>query len=298
MSIQIGTVVKFKETMTNRQLEGTVTKCHNDQVDIKTQDGRVHSRLAARVKPVPALEFAPAPVMPPPTTNPSDIHSLFESVRDVVVMVANGHTASAIISGPGGVGKTHTVTETLDEIGLQKDVDYQLVKGFTSPRGLYERLYDNNGKLTVFDDCDSALKDRISASLLKAALDSYSTREISWVVKKSETPNASIPLHFEFDGRIIFLTNKLIHELDEPLLTRSLVVDMQLTRGQILERMEQILPTVKGFSLPDKIRAMEFIRQSSPHIRNLSLRTLLMVLRIKKATPSRWQKLAGRFLAT
>jgi hypothetical protein len=132
---------------------------------------------------------------------------------------------------------------------------------------------------------------------LKAALDSYSTREISWVVK-SATMNASIPPRFEYYGRIIFLTNKLIHELDEPLLTRSLVVDLQLTREQILERMEQILPTVQGFSQRDKIRAMEFIRLSAPHIRNLSLRTLVMVFRIMKANPTRWQKLAERFLAT
>jgi hypothetical protein len=136
MSLIIGTGVEFQETMTRRLLHGTVIKCRDGQVEIKTQDGRIHSRLESRVKPMPT----PVPVMPPlPITN-LGIQSLFESVRDVVVMVANGHTASAIISGPGGLGKTHTVTETLDGIGLRKDVDYQLVKGFTSARGLYERL--------------------------------------------------------------------------------------------------------------------------------------------------------------
>jgi hypothetical protein len=297
MSVKIGTVVEFRENYTRRPLQGTVTDCHDGQVKIKTPDGQKHSRMETRVKPIPLPKLEPAPVMPPLAGTKSGIQSLFESMHDVVVMVAKGHTASAIISGPGGLGKTHTVTETLDEIGLRKDFDYQLVKGYTSARGLYEKLYYNNDKLTVFDDCDSALKDRISASLLKAALDSYSIREISWTVKSSAV-NASIPLRFEFTGRIIFLTNKLVHELDEPLLTRSLVVDLQMTREQILEHMEHILPTVKGFSLPDKIRAMEFIRQSAPHIRNLSLRTLVMVLRVMKAHPSRWQKLAGTFLTT
>jgi hypothetical protein len=191
MSIKIGTVVEFQETMTCRLLQGTVVKCHADQVKIKTPDGREHSRVDSRVKPVLLPEPAPARFMPPSPERGTQ--SLFESVRDVVVMVARGHTASAIISGPGGLGKTHTVTETLDEMGLRKDIDYQLVKGFSSARGLYECLYNNNGKLTVFDDCDSALKDRISASLLKAALDSYSTREISWVIKRSPA-NGSIPL--------------------------------------------------------------------------------------------------------
>jgi hypothetical protein len=225
----------------------------------------------------------------------ANIQSRFDYVRDVVTMVANGHTVSAIISGPGGVGKTDTVNKTLAGIGLKKGSDYHFVKGYTSARGLYEALYNNNGKLTVFDDCDNALKDRISASLLKAALDSYSIREISWLVK-SATMDADIPLNFEYDGRILFLTNKLVHELDVPLVTRSLVVDLQMTQEQILERMEQILPTVPGFSMPDKIRAMEFIHQSAPHIRNLSLRTLVMVLRIMQANPTRWQKLAEHFL--
>ena len=129
MNIKIGTEVEFQETMTRRMLRGTVAKCRDGQVEIHTPDGRITSRLAARVKPIPTLVCASARIMPPPA--PTDIQSLFESVRDVVVMVARGHTASAIVSGPGGLGKTHTVTETLDGIGLRRGVDYQMVKGFT-----------------------------------------------------------------------------------------------------------------------------------------------------------------------
>lgn len=301
MDIKVGTVVAFQETMTRRPLQGTVTDCRDGQVKITTTDGQVHSRVVSRVKSVATPGVAPAPrvgtAMSPLAATKANLKSRFEFMRDVVTMVANGHTVSAIISGSGGLGKTHMVRETLEGIGLKKGLDYHVVKGFTSARGLYETLYNNNGRLTVFDDCDSALKDRISASLLKAALDSYSVRDISWLVK-SATMDATIPLNFEYDGRIVFLTNKLVHELDGPLVTRSLVVDLQMNRDEILERMEQILPTVQDFSMPDKIRAMEFIRQVAPQIRNLSLRTLLMVLRIMKANPKRWHKLAEHFLTT
>ena len=280
MSIQIGTVVKFQETMTRRVLRGIVAKCHDDQVDIKTQDGRVHTRLAARVKPVRG------------TMSVSDVKASFKYLRQIVAMVANNHTASAIISGPGGLGKTHSVTETLHTLGYTEGRDYHLVKGFTSPRALYETLHDNNGLLTVFDDCDSALDKHISASMLKGALDTAPVRRINWLVKQN-AKNSLYPLGFNFNGRVIFVTNKLVHELDGPLRTRSMVIDFQMTRSEILDWMEHSLPDFKGYHMAEKKVAMAFIRRVSPDIRELSLRTLVMVLKIMRAHPADWMDLAA-----
>jgi hypothetical protein len=178
---------------------------------------------------------------------------------------------------------------------LVKDADYFYVKGFTSARGLFEALYHNNGKLTVFDDCDSALKDRISASILKGALDSYAVRDISWKVKAA-TMDANIPLDFKFTGGVIFITNYLIHQLDRPLRTRSLVIDLQMTKEEILAWMEEILPNIAGFTMESKIKALAFIRKSAPAIRELSIRTILMVLRVMETHPDGWEESAHYFI--
>lgn len=279
MSIQIGTVVKFQETLTNRQLEGTVLECGDGQLKITTPDGRTHSRVPSRVVPLRG------------SMTLADIKARFKYLRQVVAMVANNQTVSAIISGPGGLGKTHTVTETLDTLGFVEGHHYHLVKGFTSARALYETLYDNNGLLTVFDDCDSALENHISACILKGALDTAHIRRINWLVKAG-AKNGNYPTGFSFNGRIIFVTNKLVHELDGPLRTRSMVIDLQMTRSEILDWMEHSLSDFKGYTMAEKKIAMAFIRRVSPDVRELSLRTLLMVLKIMKAHPADWTDLA------
>src|ERR1035437_218392 len=281
--IKVGATVVFEANFTRQPLQGTVIHSGNGQVKIKTPDGEEHYRVASRVMPMPLRPRRP------------DIATSFKYMRKVVQMVANADVVSAIISGPGGLGKSHTVTETLASLGMKKGVDYQLVKGFTSARGLYETLYNNNDVLTVFDDCDSALKDRTSASILKGALDSHAIREISWLVKAS-TMDATIPLKFEYDGRIIFVTNKLVQELDGPLRTRSLVVDLQMTGQEILDWLEHLLPDIKGFSMADKTKALAFIRSVAPAVGLLSIRTILMVLKIMKASPLDWQELSEHTL--
>jgi hypothetical protein len=281
--IKVGATVAFEANFTRQPLQGTVIHSGNGQVKIKTPDGEEHYRVASRVMPMPLRPRRP------------DIATRFKYMRKVVQMVANADVVSAIISGPGGLGKSHTVTDTLASLGMKKGVDYQLVKGFTSARGLYETLYNNNDVLTVFDDCDSALKDRNSASILKGALDSHAIREISWLVKSS-TMDAAIPLKFDYDGRIIFVTNKLVQELDGPLRTRSLVVNLQMTRQEILDWLEHLLPDIKGFSMADKTEALAFIRSVAPAVGLLSIRTILMVLRIMKASPLDWQELSEHTL--
>ncbi|MEI6078936.1 MAG: hypothetical protein WCS94_25410 [Verrucomicrobiota bacterium] len=283
MSIQAGTVVKFKEIMTNRQLEGTVIECGGGLVKIATPDGRTHSRVPSRVVPLQAGMTL------------TDIKDRFKYLRQVVTMVANSDAVSAIISGPGGVGKTHTVTKTLATLGFVEGRDYHLVKGFTSARALYETLHDNNGLLTVFDDCDSALENNISASILKGALDTLLVRRINWLVK-TNVKNSQYPLGFDYDGRIIFVTNKLIDELDGPLRTRSMIVKFKMTRAEILDWMEYALPDFNGYSMAEKKIAMAFIRRLSPDVRELSLRTLLMVLKIMKAHPADWTDLAAHII--
>jgi hypothetical protein len=279
MSIKIGTLVAFQETMTRRPLEGTVTDCCDGQVKIATPDGRTHSRVPSRVVPLQAGMTVTA------------IKDRFKFLRQIVAMVANNYAVSAIISGPGGLGKTQTVTETLDTLGFVEGRDYHLIKGFTSARALYETLYDNNRLLTVFDDCDSALENHVSASILKGALDTSPVRRINWLVK-SATKNGHYPPGFDYVGRIIFVTNKLIDELDGPLRTRSMVVKFKMTRAEILDWMEHALPDFKGYHMAEKKIAMAFIRHISPDIRELSLRTLLMVLTIMKAHPADWTDLA------
>ena len=130
-----------------------------------------------------------------PKTDKFGINARFTFVEQLVSMVADGVQPSAIITGEGGLGKTYTVVKTLETKGYSDISDladfqvgmilnarkcFTMVKGYSTAKGLYRTLFENNKSVIVFDDCDSVLKDPIALNILKSALDSYGKRIISW----------------------------------------------------------------------------------------------------------------------
>ncbi|MCX6927830.1 MAG: hypothetical protein NT154_32170 [Verrucomicrobia bacterium] len=208
-----------------------------------------------------------------------------------VEMVAHGISPSLIVVGQPGLGKTREVKRTLEALGMEADHDYHQVKGYTSSRGLFEMLYHNNNGLTLLDDCDNALNDPVAVGLLKAALDSHQERKISWVT--SAKAKDTIPKNFRFDGQVIFISNRLLSNIDEAIHARSLVIDYHMSREEILEHMETILPLIESDATGEQRRSgLAFVREWAPAIRQLNLRTLVSVLRIITAHPTNWEPLA------
>jgi hypothetical protein len=204
-------------------------------------------------------------------------------------MVANGTSPSLIVTGQGGLGKTHTVLETIKEMGL-KESEYAVFKGFSTARALYNTLYDNNDKVLIFDDYDSVLENKVSINILKSALDSYDKREITW---NSMRKNDKYPSKFEFTGRIIFISNKDKKDIDQALLTRSLVVDLSMTKEEKINRMVSIIRDILPNSpLEDKYEALSFL-DNNDNVVELSLRSLIKVTKIKNSFPDNWKDLAS-----
>jgi hypothetical protein len=204
-------------------------------------------------------------------------------------MVVMGNTPSLIVTGEGGLGKTHTVTETIKELNLE-DNDWVTFKGYSTARGLYNTLFDHNGKLIVFDDCDSVLEDKVALNILKSALDSYETRQITWMAKM--TKSDEYPNQFNFTGRVIFISNKDRSKIDGAILSRSLTVDLSMSPQEKIERMSFILPRIlPTVPLDVKVDALNFLDQNKDSAQ-LNLRTLIMVSKIRRQFPDSWQDLA------
>ena len=232
------------------------------------------------------------------------INERFGFLSDMVTMLAKKDQASVVVTGPGGLGKSHTVTTTLANSGLMDvtgldigdDVpanSYRVVKGYSTAKGLYRTLYENRNSIVVFYDCDSVLKDPTSLNILKAALDSYSRRIISYNadIRDTDLPNA-----FEFTGGVVFISNMNGTTLDQAIITRSLAVDLSMTAEQKLERMKHLL-TQKDFmpeyDLVSKNDAMALISKLVDSVKELSLRTLIQVTKIRKSNPNgKWKQLA------
>ena len=219
-----------------------------------------------------------------------DINQRFGFLNDLTTMVVNGVTPSLVVCGQGGLGKTHSVTQTISENGLE-EADYVFFKGYSTARGLYNTLYDNNGKLIVFDDCDSVLDDKVAVNILKSALDSYEKRTISWMSKMNKSE--IYPQHFNFTGRIIFISNKSKEKIDEAVLTRSLTVDLTMTPDDKVARMESILESIlPEYDIDVKQDALDFLKSVKEEV-SLNMRMLIMISKMRRMYPDTWRSLAS-----
>jgi hypothetical protein len=226
----------------------------------------------------------------PVTTTEFNINQKFDFLTDLTSMVVNDITPSLIVTGEGGLGKTHSVKTTIADNGLETG-DYVFFKGYSTARGLYNTLFDNNGKLIVFDDCDSVLEDKVALNILKSALDSYETREISWMSKMNKSDE--YPNQFNFTGRIIFISNKNKDKIDEAVLSRSLTVDLSMTPNEKIERMEYILEDIlPDYPMDVKTDALNFLNDNKDNCQ-LNMRTLIMISKMRITFPGTWTNVAN-----
>ena len=210
-----------------------------------------------------------------------DINKRFEYLSQIIRMVISGTAVSAIITGEGGLGKTYTVNKELDRKKLIKGDDYVVIKGFTTPKGLYRTLFENNGKLVIFDDCDEALEDKIAKNILKGALDSYDVREISWITHMSD--DSGLPDSFEFTGQCIFISNLSKDDIEQALISRSLSVDITMNAEDKVTRMEYIIQSkdfMPTYKLQMKQDAIQIIKDNIDDVRELSLRSVEKVVKV------------------
>ena len=238
------------------------------------------------------------------------INDRFGFVEKLVTMVATGVQPSAVITGEGGLGKTYTVTKTLEQNGY-KDIsdlaDFQvgavintrkcftMVKGFSTAKGLYRTLFENNKSVIVFDDCDAVLKDPVALNLLKGALDSYGKRIISW---NADMRDDDLPRSFNFEGRVIFISNMDQDKIDQAIRSRSMMIDLSMTLDQKIDRMEFIAKSpefMPEFDAKAKTDALNLIREVGAEAKEISLRTLISVTKIR-AVNKEWRDLATYML--
>jgi hypothetical protein len=223
-----------------------------------------------------------------------NINERFEFLEDLTSMVVRGVTPSLVVTGGAGNGKTNSVRKTIESNRLT-DGDFIFFKGYSTPRGLYNTLYDNNGKLIIFDDCDSVLEDRVSLNILKSALDSYDKRTISWMAKMNK--GDVYPPQFDFTGRIIFISNKEGKNIDGAIRSRSLMVDLTMSPSEKIERLSHILGDIlPDYSMDIKLDSLGFL-DSIKDSYDINIRTFIMVSKIRRSFPHTWMNLANYMIS-
>lgn len=234
----------------------------NREVLMVSATGRV-VRVAGATAGVALAPQEPAKMSFLSVVESRDPEVMFDNLTRLTKMVGRGIQPSLVITGMAGVGKTHLVKETLKQMGLRESYEFVHFKGRTTAAGLYITLYQNSDKIVIFDDCDSVFKDDDAVNLLKAALDSYDTRRISYISSRplKDEYGEPLPAHFEFTGKVIFISNINQSRLDAAIRSRSFVSDISMNTTQMFTRMEQLMPTMEtSIPMAAKQQALEIMK--------------------------------------
>lgn len=263
-------------------------KCPNGKGYVKAEDGKAYERELHNIKKVAnattkfQVSDSSTDVKQTEVARSWDINQKFDFLSHLTRMVINKTSVSLIVTGEGGLGKTYTIKKEIMRKQLSKETDYIIIKGFSTPRGLYRILFENNDKLIIFDDCDEVLEDKIAKNLLKGALDSYDEREIHWITK---TTDESLPDSFKFTGRIIFISNMSQDKIEQAILSRSMCIDLTMSGEDKLKRMEFIANNSKdfmiGYSRTFIKESLDLIKENINDIREFSLRSLEKVVKVR-----------------
>lgn len=222
-----------------------------------------------------------------------DIKEKWELVILTLETVLLGNTSGVVVTGSPGMGKTFTILETLNNLGFQKDEDYVFFQGAKiTLTQFYKILYENADKMIIFDDSDSVFRDADGINMMKAALDTTSGRNITY--KSPAIDAMKLPDTFKFTGKIIFISNLAMNDIDKALRSRSLIMDLHMTRQQKLDDiMNKYLIMGKETSLTqdEKTTVINFLQvfmEKNPEKpEQLDLRTILKLYDIYDGIKSR-----------
>lgn len=221
---------------------------------------------------------------------PFSVNERFGFIEQFIDMIGKKKTNSLILTGDPGLGKSFTVVKKLKSLGLTEIVldnpgDFIVIKGYSTPRFLYETLYNYNGKIIIFDDADAVHRDDIGSNMLKAALDSGKNRILTWGKRVNE--DDPIPTRFEFTGRCIFISNLSIRQFPPALMSRSYCVDLTLTVPEKLDRIEMVIHDYPGKTK----EVMSFFKVNAHEFKDVSVRSALSVLNLANSIKD-WENLA------
>jgi len=168
--------------------------------------------------------------------------TFYENLNNSIdLLMSNKSFSLLMVAGRGGTGKTTKGREIL----ARKEINFAYRSGHITPLELFRILHENyNKQVVIFDDSQPILENKSSISLLLQACDTRDVREVMWNTSK----DLDISKRFEFEGKIIIITNQEFEEIYEPLSTRSIKCEVDfdnLTMMKIINSLCKLEETEK-----------------------------------------------------
>lgn len=214
-------------------------------------------------------------------------------------------------AGRGGVGKTQTVMTALHRAGLADGSGFFKNTGSASAAGIYVLLYHHRNDIVVFDDSDGALGDVDARNLIKAATDTGDRRKMVWNKKSSFIYDADddaaaeqykddlsmAPNHYDFNGKIIFISNLPIEKLDPDgaIKTRAILINFDPSDNEVLDYIEKNIMSFRvdepySLSKDERLKVLDAVRRSKRK-GDVNFRTFVRALAFAAPGTKNWEKL-------
>jgi hypothetical protein len=159
----------------------------------------------------------------------------------------------------------------------------------------------------VFDDCD-IWDDQDAVNILKGALDSSKVRRISYNKDSRILREEGVPNSFNFNGSIIFITNKSFDAKKaskmqphlDALQSRCHFLDLTInTERDKMMRIKQVYRDADpglfvdyDFDKQQQDTIIEYMWDNCNKLREISLRMVLKIADLVKISPNNWRELA------
>lgn len=303
-------------------------------VDVGEHSGTVVTAAKGIALPstkiVPVLNTDhPLHVMSLPPKPEFTVQERFQFLADYTDMVINREIVSLMVAGSSGCGKTHTVDERFRVAGLKMTIVEEtfvssggndnsdnseddglsdpvvlepsedqcvLVKGYSTAKFLYKTLYHCRNGFVIFDDADKIIEDKTAINILKAALDSYEKRVVTWGA--AGMIDDGLPRSFEFKGAVIVITNKQLRTIDKANRSRAALMEITLDTEEFIDLIEEKLPTMcLELAVGQRREVLEFIKDHKDKCIDLNLRTFQLLCKIRKSNlRGNWKQMAAHAL--
>lgn len=176
-----------------------------------------------------------------------------------VRLVARRLSHGLFVAGPGGCGKSLTISQTLAEEGVCPI----LINSHVTPMSLFVTLFHNRQDQVIWlDDCDSIYGNMAILGLLRSSLWGQGERTVTYT---SSQLADGLPNRFAFESRIVFCANSIPkrNEAFRAVLSRVDVFELTATNQEIIEQMRALASKAFGkLSVAQCLEVVDFIEKA------------------------------------
>ena len=166
---------------------------------------------------------------------------------------------NVINMGKHGIGKSRSTSDLLERLDI---VDAVIVRGFMTPKKLYETIKQNFKSIICFDEAENIMNDEMSMFILRPAMFGG---KVSWLSSRGDAVDS-----FDFEGTIIANMNHfgVTEAAAAPLFDRTLFNATNLDNKHVIEKIK----SAQTYRMKDEI--WEVIKDKITLIRTEGLAVL------------------------